>query len=86
MKVAILGGGITGLTAAWQLSKAGHSVKVLESAPRVGGNIRTDAVDGWLAEAGPNSFQEASPEISALIAELGLAAERITTEPAATNA
>ncbi len=82
MKVAILGGGITGLTAAWQLSKAGHSVKVLESAPRVGGNIRTEAVDGWLAEAGPNSFQEASPEISALIAELGLTAERITTEPA----
>jgi protoporphyrinogen oxidase len=46
MNVAILGAGVTGLTAAWQLSKAGHRVKVLESGPRVGGNIRTELADG----------------------------------------
>ncbi len=83
MNVAILGGGVTGLTAAWQLAKAGHSVRVLESAARVGGNIRTEAADGWLSEAGPNSFQESTLEIATLIRELGLAVERITTLAAA---
>jgi oxygen-dependent protoporphyrinogen oxidase len=83
MNIAILGGGVTGLTAAWRLSKAGHRVTLLESAPRVGGNIRTERADGWLAEAGPNSFQEATPEIAAMIRDLGLGSERITTEPAA---
>lgn len=83
MKVAILGGGVTGLTAAWHLSRAGHQVRVLESAPRVGGNIRTECADGWLAEAGPNSFQESTPEVAAMIAELGLGGERLTTLPAA---
>jgi len=83
MNVAILGAGVTGLTAAWQLSKAGHRVKVLESGPRVGGNIRTELADGWLSEAGPNSFQEANADIAEMIAELGLGSERITTEPAA---
>ena len=83
MNVAILGAGVTGLTAAWQLSKAGHPVKVLESGARVGGNIRTELADGWLSEAGPNSFQEANADIAQMIAELGLGPERITTEPAA---
>ena len=83
MKVAVLGGGVTGLTAAWHLAKAGSAVTVLESAPRVGGNIRTECADGWLAEAGPNSFQESTPEVAAMIEELGLGGERLTTLPAA---
>lgn len=85
MNVAILGGGVTGLTAAWRLSGAGHCVRVLEATPRVGGNVRTELADGWLAEAGPNSFQEASPEISSMIAELGLREERLQASPMAKN-
>src|SRR5271165_4985796 len=85
MNIAILGGGVTGLTAAWRLSGAGHSVRLLEAAPRAGGNIRTECADGWLCEAGPNSFQEASPEITSMIAELGLGGERLQASPMAKN-
>lgn len=76
---------MTGLTAAWRLSRAGHSVRVLEAGKRLGGSVRTDLVDGWTVEAGPNSFQETSPEIGALIGELGLGAERVASLPAAKN-
>jgi protoporphyrinogen/coproporphyrinogen III oxidase len=85
MKVAVLGGGVTGLTAAWRLAAAGHSVRLLESAARLGGSVRTDAAEGWIIEAGPNSFQESSPEIGAMIAELGLGPERVAPEPGAKN-
>ena len=84
MNVAVLGGGVTGLTAAWRLSAGGHSVRLLEAGPRLGGCVRTDIIDGWTVEAGPNSFQE-SPEVAALIAELGLGAERVEASPASKN-
>jgi len=85
VKVAVLGGGITGLTAAWRLSGAGHSVRVFEAAPRLGGAIRSESVDGWLVEAGPNSFQESAPEISAMFRDLGLGPELVQSAPAAKN-
>jgi len=85
MTVAVLGGGVTGLTAAWRLSAAGHSVRLFEAGPRLGGSIRTECADGWLVEAGPNSIQEDPPEIGALIRELGLGDERIEASPQARN-
>lgn len=85
MKVAVLGGGISGLTAAWRLSSAGHTVRVFEAGRMLGGSIRTDSVDGWLVEGGPNSFQESTQEISAVLAELGLGGERVQSAPAAKN-
>jgi oxygen-dependent protoporphyrinogen oxidase len=83
MIVAVLGGGVTGLTAAWKLSEAGHSVRLLESGQRLGGPVRTERIDGWMVEAGPNSFRETTPEIGALLAQLGLGAERIEPAPGA---
>ncbi len=85
MKVAVLGGGITGLSAAWRLSATGHSVRLLEAAPRLGGAIRSESSEGWLVEAGPNSFQESAPEISAMFADLGLGPELERSLPAARN-
>ncbi len=85
VRAAVLGGGITGLTAAWRLVGAGHSVRLYEAAPRLGGAIRTESADGWLVEAGPNSFQEAAPEISAMFTDLGLGPELVRTGPAAKN-
>ncbi|HEY1764389.1 MAG TPA: protoporphyrinogen oxidase [Opitutaceae bacterium] len=85
MKVAVLGGGITGLTAAWKLSESGHSVRLLEAAPMLGGPVRTEIRDGWMAEAGPNSLREGSADMGDLINELGLAGERIESAPAASK-
>jgi oxygen-dependent protoporphyrinogen oxidase len=85
MTVAVLGGGVTGLTAAWRLSSAGHKVRLLESAARVGGVVRSEASGGWLAESGPISFQESTSEIAGFISELGLTPERIVSSPAAVN-
>jgi protoporphyrinogen/coproporphyrinogen III oxidase len=84
VKVAVLGGGVTGLTAAWRLHEAGHRVRVLEASPRTGGAVRTDAADSWLVEAGPNAMQE-PPEVASLVDELGLGEERITALPGAKN-
>jgi oxygen-dependent protoporphyrinogen oxidase len=84
MNVAVLGGGVTGLTAAWRLSTAGHSVRLFEAGARLGGSVKTEIIGGWTIEAGPNSFQE-TPEVSALVGELGLAAERIEALPGSKN-
>ncbi len=75
--VAIVGGGITGLSAAWYLSRAGVRSVVWERQPRLGGVIVTDAVDGCLVEGGPDSFLAAKPWAMDLIRELGLAPEVI---------
>jgi oxygen-dependent protoporphyrinogen oxidase len=80
MKVAVLGAGITGLTAGWKLAWSGHEVRLFEAAPRAGGVIASEAVDGWKIEHGPVSFQESHPEVADLIGRLGLTAERITPD------
>ena len=83
MNVAVLGGGLTGLCAAWRLTAAGHSVRLLESGLRLGGTVRTDRVDGWMVEGGPNSFRSDSQDTEAMLRELGLGAERIEPEAVA---
>ncbi len=80
--IAIVGGGLTGLTAAWRLHQAGHRVAVFERAPQVGGAIVSIEKDGWLIEGGPNSLQE-TPDVAAVINDLGLAGERLPVSPEA---
>ena len=82
--VAVVGGGITGLTAAWRLHTQGHRVTLFESADRLGGAVSTVARDGWLIESGPNSLLE-SPQFDALVTGLGLESERLYAAPAAKN-
>jgi oxygen-dependent protoporphyrinogen oxidase len=84
-RVAVLGGGITGLTAAWHLRLAGFSPVVIEKRERVGGAIGTWRSDGWLHELGPNSLLETSPEIGALVEAAGLADRRCYGSPEAAN-
>jgi len=81
--VAVIGGGITGLTAAWTLRRAGHAVVVFEAGARVGGAIGTHRVGEWLHETGPNAMMENSPEVPALIAEVGLEKQRVYASAAA---
>ena len=83
--IAVLGAGITGLTAALRLTQRGHHVRVFEASGRVGGAIRTDIEGEWLIEAGPNSLLVNDPSLLALIDELGLTPELLSASPSARN-
>src|SRR5436190_2483123 len=81
--VAIIGAGITGLTAAFRLQRENIPVTVYEASSRVGGPMRSVRRDGYLAECGPNSILETSPLISNLIKDVGLESRRIYCNPTA---
>ena len=76
-RVVVVGGGITGLATAFYLQRSAAAgrldVVVLEAAPRSGGKLRTECRDGFLIEAGPDSFLTAKPAAVELCRELGLA-------------
>jgi oxygen-dependent protoporphyrinogen oxidase len=84
MKVAVLGGGVTGLTAAWTLRQEGHEVCLLESSAGLGGAVRTEKSEGWLVERGPNALQE-SAEVGSILGDLGLGSERMVASAGAKN-
>jgi len=79
--IAIVGGGISGLSAAWELQKRDVPWVLLEAGPRVGGVIRTEEKDGFLLEGGPDSILAQKPEGVALCRELGLGDRLIPTNP-----
>lgn len=82
--IAILGAGITGLTAAYRLTQRGHRVRVFEASDRVGGAIRSEVTaDGWLIESGPNTLLAGDPALATLLGELDLAPELLRAAPAA---
>ena len=73
MKVLVVGAGIAGLSAAYDLIKAGADVTVLESERRSGGVIVSERPDGrWVVEGGPDSFLASDQEIPRLAGELGI--------------
>ena len=77
--VAIVGGGIAGLAAAYELRKRGVSVQILEAGPRPGGVIRTERIDRWVIDGGPDSMLVQKPAAVALCRELGLGDRLIST-------
>ena len=81
--VAVVGGGIAGLTAAYRLKQRGARVVVYESEDRLGGSIRTERRDGYLAELGPNSLASPPEPLRALLASLGLESSLLPASPAA---
>lgn len=85
MKAGIIGGGITGLTAAYRLKQRGAEVTVFDAAERVGGPIHSLRRNGYLAEFGPNTILETSPAVTALVSDLGLDARKIYADPSAKN-
>ena len=83
MTVAIIGAGITGLTAAFYLKRKGLSVTVYEASGRVGGVIQSLRKDGYLAEFGPNTLLETSPKIGQLVRDAGFQSRRLDPDPKA---
>ena len=79
---AVVGGGAAGLAAAYELHQRGASFVLLDAASRLGGVIRTEQVDGFTLDAGPDSLLVQKPAAVQLCEELGLG-ERLmpTLEP-----
>jgi oxygen-dependent protoporphyrinogen oxidase len=75
--VVVVGAGISGLTAAFHLVKAGLDVAVIEASDRVGGAIRTRREGPWICERGPNTVLESRPAVGRLIREAGLEDDRV---------
>jgi len=82
MKVAVIGGGISGLTTGYLLKKKGIDVVVFEASDRVGGNVQTIQKDGYTLEQGPNSLLR-SPRLIDLIRKLGIEDLVLEANPAA---
>lgn len=83
--VAVIGGGISGLAAAWALHKRRVPYVLLEAGDRFGGVIRSESERGFLIEAGPDAILAQKPEGLALVRELGLG-ERLVPISAAPRA
>ena len=76
-RAIVVGGGISGLSAAYYLSKHGIAATLIEKQERLGGVICTDTVEGCVLESGPDSFIAIKPWALELIGELGLSGEVI---------
>ena len=55
-EVVVIGGGIAGLAATYELRRRGVNVLLVESGERLGGVIRTDRFDGWVIDGGPDAL------------------------------
>jgi oxygen-dependent protoporphyrinogen oxidase len=72
LRTVIIGGGITGLAAAYELSTRNIPFVLLESSARLGGLVRTENVDGCTVDAGADSMLATKPAAIKLCEELGL--------------
>lgn len=83
--VVIIGGGISGLTAAFWLKENGVPVTVLERESVAGGTMRTMQDGGWMVETGPNSALETTPVFGEMFGILGLTRDRLYADEASNN-
>ncbi len=87
LRIAVVGGGISGLAAAHRLQERAGEVDrpleifLLESSTRTGGIIHTHRRDGFLLEGGPDSFISEKPEAIRLAERIGIADRLIETTP-----
>ncbi|MGA2834559.1 MAG: protoporphyrinogen oxidase [Terracidiphilus sp.] len=87
MQTAIIGGGITGLAAAYELELARRTDKTIEytlfeARARLGGSLASEIVDGAVLELGPDSFLTEKPAAAELCRELGLGGELVPSNDA----
>ena len=77
MKAAVIGGGIAGVSAAYELARSGVGFTLYEASHRLGGIVETVRRDGFVIECGPDSWVTEKPWARELAVELGLADEII---------
>ena len=68
----VVGGGISGLAAAYELHRQGIPFILVERAPRFGGLIRTEHIDGFVVDAGADALLTQKPAGVALCEEVGV--------------
>lgn len=85
-RIAVIGGGISGLAAANKLIGTGYDIQVFEAGNSFGGKLSTEVVDGFLIEGGADSFVASRPRIVSLCEELGLKDQLISTADSALRA
>ena len=78
-EVAIVGGGISGLSTAYELERRGVPYTLFERTTRLGGVIRTDQVNGFTIDGGPDSLLVQKPAAIELCRELGLGDRLVPT-------
>ncbi|MBI3207524.1 MAG: protoporphyrinogen oxidase [Candidatus Solibacter usitatus] len=80
--IVIVGGGISGLSAAWHLHRAGQNCTLIEKNANLGGVLDTAVWEDCVLEGGPDSFLAIKPEAAQLARELGLEHELISSNDA----
>ncbi len=81
----IIGAGLSGLTTAYYLKKAGFSVQLVEAKSSIGGRIQTVTADGWQVDIGANTALLSSQQLDDLIDELGLRDQVLVANEASKN-
>ncbi len=81
--VVVIGGGVSGLAAAWQFKKAGVDVCLIEAHPQIGGCTRTERRDGFLLEKGPFNVMARDTEFEDLLDDFSDVAPVVTADDAA---
>ncbi|RMD52137.1 MAG: protoporphyrinogen oxidase, partial [Nitrospirae bacterium] len=83
--VIVVGSGISGLSTAHFLIKKGYKVLIIEKDEHIGGVIKTDRIDGFLVEYGPNSTLDTTPILHLLFKDIGVEDDVVYANPLAKN-
>src|SRR4051812_8893843 len=80
-RVIVVGAGISGLTCAYYLKRAGKQVTGLEQSGEAGGKILTERIEGYLLEFGPNTFRIENEQTLVLLRALDIESKLIEASP-----